>query len=361
MEIENDNENNINENNNEKNALNEVVYQIGDGMNWGYEIKQQEEFAQLAVYLLNLVEEFGVLKITQALQRYVGETFTRRPEMKNLIVEKVFDCIEWTEDLTTLKKIAVITKVFSTTDFGSMITMKIMDYLGGLWYNVKLVKERFVYQCLGAIIASEWCETKYVPELFGWLRETYELVGEAERKHIKTEEALDIEDEEQLQAYGKDVVLRIVEQIIKLKRKDINNRIGLFQLIDEMRDDEECEKIIEEWDKEEEKLPFDLPLLEKKNVPMIKTFNPRFKDYDVQKQLREVKKKIKKEERKAAKIEENITKEVMDMKRHQEEIEREKQKKAYGKILNELQTQQNEWKKFDKRKAKQNYKKKVKF
>ncbi|GAB1222442.1 hypothetical protein ENUP19_0110G0013 [Entamoeba nuttalli] len=94
---------------------------------------------------------------------------------------------------------------------------------------------------------------------------------------------------------------------------------------------------------------------------MIKMFNPRLHEVDLQKEVREVKKKIKEEARKASKIEEGITQNINDMKRYEEEIERQKQKKAYGKILNELQGQQSEWKKFDKKKGKQNYKKKVRY
>ncbi|EDS88819.1 hypothetical protein EHI_173750, partial [Entamoeba histolytica HM-1:IMSS] len=117
----------------------------------------------------------------------------------------------------------------------------------------------------------------------------------------------------------------------------------------------------EEWNKEEEKMKIQVTLVEKKNVGMIKMFNPRLHEVDLQKEVREVKKKIKEEARKASKIEEGITQNISDMKRYEEEIERQKQKKAYGKILNELQGQQSEWKKFDKKKGKQNYKKKVRY
>ncbi|EMD45434.1 nuclease sbcCD subunit C, putative [Entamoeba histolytica HM-3:IMSS] len=345
----------------EKEDIRTVVYKIGDKEEWGKEIEKQEELAEQAVIILKSVEKIGVLKTTEALQSFIGEIYNRRKEMRMMIVEVIIEGIEWKEDLRTLKEIGVISKVWSSTDLGSMITMKIMEYLGGLFYGVRVEKERFVLQSIGAIIGSEISERRYIPELIGWIRKGYLIVKDSKRKKgIKVEEAITLEGEE-LKGYVKDIIIQIVEKMIGMNRKEINSRMGLKEIIESMKGDEECKRIVEEWNKEEEKMKIQVTLVEKKNVGMIKMFNPRLHEVDLQKEVREVKKKIKEEARKASKIEEGITQNISDMKRYEEEIERQKQKKAYGKILNELQGQQSEWKKFDKKKGKQNYKKKVRY
>ncbi|ELP94597.1 hypothetical protein EIN_497570 [Entamoeba invadens IP1] len=348
----------------------DVIYKIGDGYNWGAKVDDQETLAKQAGIVLDGVEELGVLKATQGLQAFVGEILNRREEMMSIVIDNVFQSVHWEEDEKTIKQLAVLMRVWSTSDFGSMILMKIMDFLGGLFTGIAVGK-RLPLQCAGAILLSEVCETKFLPEFFKFLREAFELVKEAKTGElVKFDSALNLEGEE-LKGYAKRVVIEIVTRIVKTKRTENTIRNAIFKIVDEMREIDGCETIIAEWDKSDEDLGFTFTIVPRTPVPMIRMFNPRINTTDLLKERKEVKKKLKKETRKAQKNEEIITDHVVKQKQHEENIQREKQKKAYGLIINELQQQANEVKEMqyqsfagpDKfgRKNKKNFRKKIKY
>ena len=238
-----------------------------------------------------------------------------------------------------------------------------------------------------AVVLSEWVEWRYVPELAAWLDEVVgalvdapaSVSGEgdeadgseeapADADPVSEEEApaetpddaansdgedgVEEEDAPETDAHErvKRVVFAIVEKMLRLGRNSF--QVAWLQpLVARVAADPGAAEIVRLFDELDERPAFTFTTVPRTRVGMIKQYNPRLRDTSIQK-IRGVKQKVRHEEQKAAKEERERTAQAMQEKRVRDEKARAAQKKAYGKILNELQTQQSEWKRADKLKAK---------
>ncbi|KAL7717074.1 Nuclease sbcCD subunit C [Entamoeba marina] len=347
-------------------SISYVLLSIGDGAGWGRNESLQDQLLNQISIVLDVVgsNEKGILETTTGLQAFLLELSTRQPQLQQSIITECLNSVNYEEEDKCIRQIAVLLKVFSTTDIGSMITLKIFEFLNTFLNPIDVNSKHGVYQAVLVLLVSDLLNVRFIPEVFAWINSVLSLVIQDKRKECTLNQAIELENEE-LRGFIKDCAMTIIERIIHLNRKQINSRLALFPAINVLKTvvdkDSTAKEIIELWNEDEEKLGIDITTIPKTKVGIIKSFNPRVHEVDTMKQVRDVKRKIKKETRKVAKMEEDDSRKIMTEKNKIEDMEREKQKKAYGKILNELQNQQSDWKKFDKKKSKSNYKKKIRY